>query len=530
MNDVPRPAFSAPVEHSEHPLRAAVVGTGVMGRGIAQLMAQAGCRVSLYDAREGAAEAACGAVLDQWSRLLAKGKLSEDAVERYGARLAVVETLDELSGCDLVIEAIVEDLDVKRSLFRDLEARISPGAILATNTSSLSVTQLAAGCRHPSRVAGLHFFNPVPLMRVVEIIGGARTEPAVLDQLEALVRRTGHAAVRAKDTPGFIVNHAGRAYPTEALKIVGEGVAEFADVDDILREASGFKLGPFELLDLTALDVSHPVMESIYEQYYQEPRYRPSGIARQRLAAGLLGRKSGRGFYEYAADGARQAPTGSSALGSPSVPDAGASDEPRTPPVWVGGGERDDLERLRALVVASGAVLESADLPSPGALILTCPLGWDASTTAAKHALDAVRTVAVDPMHGFAGRRTLMTNPLTDPAWLAAARRLLTQDGTAATVIRDSTGFVSQRVLAMVVNLGCDIVQQRVCSPADLDTAVRLGLGYPQGPLAWGDVLGPQRVLRILDRLLATTGDPRYRPSPWLRRRSQLGASLLQPD
>lgn len=499
----------------ETPLRSAVVGTGVMGRGIAQLLAQSGCRVQLYDARDGAAEAACGAILEQWARLHGKGKISTEAFERYGARLEVVDDLDSLAATDLVVEAVVEDLDVKRALFRELENRVTPRTILATNTSSLSVTEIAAAAKHPERIAGLHFFNPVPLMRVVEIVGGARTDDAVLDQLEALVRRSGHSPVRAQDTPGFIVNHAGRAFGTEALRIAGESVADFSDIDDILREASGFKLGPFELLDLTALDVSHPVMESIYQQYYQEPRYRPSVIARQRLAAGLLGKKSGRGFYVYAEDGTKLSPAhhAESPISSEGL-------------VWIGGGEREDVERLKTLVAGLGATVESGDAPSPKALILVCPLGWDASTVVAKHNLDATRSVAIDPFHGYAGRRTLMSTPVTGSAWLGAARALFARDGVPVTSIRDSNGFVSQRVVAMVVNLGCDIVQQRICSPDDLDTAVRLGLAYPQGPLTWGDTLGPQKILRILERMLISTGDPRYRPSPWLRRRAQLGASL----
>ena len=499
----------------ETPLRAAVVGTGVMGRGIAQLLAQSGCRVLLFDAREGAAEAACGAVLEQWARLHGKGKISTDALERYGARLEVVDDLDSLAATELVIEAVVENLEVKRALFHALESRVTSRAILASNTSSLSITEIAATARHPERIAGLHFFNPVPLMRVVEIVGGARTDPKVLDQLEALIRRSGHSAVRAQDTPGFIVNHAGRAYPTEALRIAGEGVADFADIDDILREASGFKLGPFELLDLTALDVSHPVMESIYQQYYQEPRYRPSVIARQRLAAGLLGRKTGHGFYDYAEDGSKLL---RARFAEPPISSDGL--------VWVGGGEPEDVARLKVLVAGLGATVENAEAPSTKALILLCPLGWDASATVAKLNLDATRSIAIDPLHGFDGRRTLMTTPVTGSPWLAAARALFARDGVPTTAIRDSVGFVSQRIVAMVVNLGCDLVQQGICTPDDLDTAVRLGLAYPQGPLTWGDTLGPQKILRILERMLVSTGDPRYRPSPWLRRRAQLGASL----
>src|SRR5690606_10302928 len=210
-----------------------------------------------------------------------------------------------LAGCDLVVEAIVERLDAKRALFAELEGIVGEGCVLASNTSSLSVTAIAAGCARPQRVVGWHFFNPVPLMKVVEVVNGARTEPGIVDDMVALSRATGHLPVVAQDTPGFIVNHAGRAYGTESLKALSEGVADVPTIDRILREqvgfdGSGFRLGPFELMDLTGLDVSHPVMESIYRQFYDEARFRPSVITAQRVAAGLLGRKTGEGFYRYA--------------------------------------------------------------------------------------------------------------------------------------------------------------------------------------------------------------------------------------
>lgn len=501
-----------------------VVGAGVMGRGIAQILIQSGHDVWLHDAFAGAAEKAQASLAQQLGRLVEKGKLAAEKRDAALARLHLAAALADLAPCRLVIEAIVENLDAKVALFRELEGIVADDAILATNTSSLSVTQLAAACRRPERVAGLHFFNPVPLMKVAEVIGGARTEPALLDALAALVEKAGHAAVRAGDTPGFIVNHLGRAYSTEALRIVGEGIAGYAEVDDVMREAAGFKLGPFELLDLTALDVSHPVMESIYEQYYHEPRYRPSALARQRMTAGLLGRKTGAGFYGYGADGAKVAPE--------TEPGEDLS-QAELPHIWVGGGEAADVTKLKEVVASLGGVVESGDHPSDGCLILVCPLGWDATTTAIDHHLDASRTVAIDPLHGFAafsGRRTLMVTPATTEEALRAARALFGRDGVPVTTINDSPGFLAQRILASIVNLGADIVQQRVCSPQDLDTAVRLALAYPKGPLALGDSLGAARVLTILERMENFYGDPRYRPSPWLKRRAKLGLSLTVPD
>src|SRR5205807_776101 len=328
------------------------------------------------------------------------GRLERDALARAQANLVVADSRESLASCPIVIEAIVEDLDAKRELFRSLEDIVSEDCLMASNTSSFSITAIAAACKGPERIAGFHFFNPVPLMKVVEVVDGLLTAPWVGEALAALALRCGHKPVRAKDTPGFIVNHAGRGYGTEALRILGEGVAEFHGIDRILRDAAGFRLGPFELLDLTGLDVSHPVMESIYRQYYEEPRFRPSPIAAQRVHAGLLGRKSGRGFYRH----------------------------------------------------ENGKQEEIPDPPAP-----------------------AARPASV---------------------WVPGS------------VIRDSPGFVAQRVVAQIVNTACDIAQQRIASPADIDAAVTLGLGYPRGPLAWGDAIGPARILGSLLTLHDFYGDP----------------------
>src|SRR5258707_13240493 len=286
--DVPRPDLSL-----------AVIGTGVMGRGIAQIAAQAGIRTLLHDSRPGAAREAKDTLSRQLSRLAEKGRLDRDAVAGAEASLVIADSLAALSSCPIVIEAVAEDLKAKRELFAALEAIVAEDCLMASNTSSFSITAIAAACKRPERVAGFHSFNPVPLMKVVEVVDGLLTAPWVGEALVALALRCGHRPVRAKDTPGFIVNHAGRGYGTEALRILGEGIAEFHQIDRILRDCAGFRLGPFELLDLTGLDVSHPVMESIYRQYYEEPRFRPSPLTGQRVAAGLLGRKSGSGFYRY---------------------------------------------------------------------------------------------------------------------------------------------------------------------------------------------------------------------------------------
>jgi 3-hydroxybutyryl-CoA dehydrogenase len=496
-----------------------LVGTGVMGAGIAQIVAQAGVEVRLFDAREGAAEAAKQNLAATLAKLQAKGKLTQEAVDAALARLLPVAGIEALAGCDMVVEAIVENLDVKRNLMTQLEAVVDADCILATNTSSLSVTAIATACKHPQRVAGFHFFNPVPLMKIVEVIDGIATDPSVSDALLDLAKRTGHTGVRAKDTPGFIVNHAGRAYGTEALKILGEGVAPKGEVDRILREGAGFRMGPLELFDLTALDVSHPVMESIYTQYYHDPRYRPSPLTRSMLVAGHVGRKVGQGFYQYQDGKMIDAP-------APQPVPSVAS----LPPVWLGAESEEDYASLKDLVQRLGATVECGDQPSAEALCVLAPYGDDATTAATDFGTDPRRSVCIDLLTDLGRQRTLMLTPLTSPVMRDAAHALFAADGVGVSVIRDSVGFVAQRVLAMVVNLACDIAQQEIASVEDIDNAVRLGLGYPQGPLAWGDALGARRILTIMERMYALTGDPRYRPSPWLRRRAVLGASLRTPE
>lgn len=505
-----------PLDASRPDLSLAVIGTGVMGRGIAQIAAQAGIRVVLYDTRSEAAPAARDYVAQMLSKLAEKGRLAPDAAKAAIGRIEIANTLEHLRACDVVVEAIVEDVAPKRALFAQLESIVSPECVLATNTSSLQVTAIAALCKHPERVAGFHFFNPVPLMKVVEVIDGVMTSPWVGEALTALAARMGHTPVRAKDTPGFIVNHAGRGYGTEAFQILREGIAEFHQIDRVLREAAGFRMGPFELLDLSGLDVSHAVMESIYNQYYQEPRYRPSPIAAQRVGAGLFGRKSGdRGFYRYSEGKAE------SIADAPTPP-------PADVPVWV---SREGLGAdLGDLVARLHAGAKSGGRPNDRALCLIAPLGKDATTTALAEGLDPKRTIAVDCLPGLTKRRTLMTTPLTTPAMRDAAHALLAGDGVPVTMIHDSPGFIAQRVIAQIINIGADIAQQRIATPQDIDRAVTLGLGYPTGPLAWGDAIGPARVLTILGELFDFYQDSRYRPSPWLKRRALLGVSLLTPE
>jgi 3-hydroxybutyryl-CoA dehydrogenase len=507
----------------------ALVGTGAMGQGIAQLCAQAGSIVYLFDTQEGAAHRARTRLESQWLKLVEKNKITQESALSYLSRLEVVDSLQALSKCDLVIEAILEQLPLKQALFKSLEDICAPSCRFASNTSSLSVTSIASGMKEPSRLAGFHFFNPVPLMRVIEVVKGLKTDPSLTQALLQYGSELGHNTILTQDTPGFVINHAGRAFPTEALRILSESVSDHATIDAILKDQVGFKLGPFELMDLTSLDVSHPVMESIYHQYFEEPRYRPNYITTQRLAGGLVGKKVGEGFYQYV-DGLAQYPE-ISAGASEGVKADFAKGVRELAPVWV-HPKAARYEELKGLLLSLGAQLESTPSPSEKALCIVAPLGLDVSTCAVLFALDPARTIGIDMLVPDAKtkRRVICTNPSLRHDMLEQAQVLLGADAKPVSTLRDSAGFVTQRVLACIVNIASDICQQSVCSPKDLDLAVPLGLGYPKGPLTMGDELGVQNVFEILFNMQTVYGDPRYRPSPWLRRRAALGLSLLHEE
>lgn len=486
-----------------------VIGTGVMGRGIAQLAAAGGLTVQLADADPEAVRAATAHIGQMFDKLASKGTMSAEQVERASARLVPVDGPLAATSCDVVIEAVREDLSTKKELFAGLEQACPERTVFVTNTSSLPVTSVATALQDPTRLAGLHFFNPVPLMRLVEVIPGARTAEWIPQQLVELVRRLGHQPVRASDTPGFLVNHAGRGLVTEALQLLSEGVAGPAELDRIARDALGLKMGPLELLDLTGLDVSHPVLESIWSGFYAEPRLRPSPITRNRMEAGLLGRKTGEGFYRYV-DGVQQ------------VPDEPRAPEPAGRVIW-----SDDAELLADLETA-GTAVDRGQWPADDAVILVAPDGRGAAETAVREALPAQRVCGVDPL-GAENRYVLTVQPAVDPEVVRAAWAALAATGRPVTVVRDGVGMVAQRLLAAVVNTGCFIAEQRLAEPGDIDTAVRLGLGYPRGPLEWGQQVGASRMLEILRALQESTGDPRYRPSRWLVERAELGVALTEP-
>ncbi|MBV8408194.1 MAG: 3-hydroxyacyl-CoA dehydrogenase [Alphaproteobacteria bacterium] len=495
-------------------LTVGVVGNGAMGRGIAQVTAQGGIKAILFDAAEGGAAKAKAAIVDILKGLAARGRLSEADVAKTEANLVVADGLADLKGCHIVIEAVFENLEVKQKLFGELEAMVAPDAILASNTSSIRIASIARSLKHRERICGMHYFNPVPLMKLVEVIRAAETAQWVVAAMTALGQRQTRVPVVVGDTPGFLVNLGGTAIGTEGLRICQEGRASVAQVDAVMRDTCGFRMGPFELMDLTGIDVNFPARKIIYEGFFHDRRMTPSPYHENLYAAGKLGRKTGGGWYAYDAKGAKVDP------GADYATDAA----PATSVVIMDPHNK----KLTSLIAHDGARMLGAD--DGKSSILVAPIGKDCTTTAVELELDPKRTIAVD-LTGDTGKRiTVMTAPGADKAVLDSAVALFAKSGTKVTVIRDSPGFIAQRMCAMIANLGCEMAMIGIASAQDVDTAMTLGLNYPHGPLALADWLGVRDCHEILVQLQAITGDDRYRPSQWLRRRAMLGMSATTPE
>lgn len=292
-----------------------VIGAGTMGTGIAQVAATAGHTVHVFDVDGSQRERASASVTKVHDRLVEKGKLDRAKADAILERVRFVDSLEAMRGDALIVEAIVESLAVKKRVFEELESLVDADAVMATNTSSLSVTAIAASCERPARVLGTHFFNPAPLLPLVEIVPGIQTAGEVLARTRERIDAWGKTTVVAKDTPGFIVNRVARPFYGEALRILEEGIADVATIDWAMEDLGGFRMGPFKLMDLIGNDVNFAVTESVYEAFYYDPRYRPSFTQKRMVEAGRLGRKSGRGYYDYASDVTPLAPTRNRELG-----------------------------------------------------------------------------------------------------------------------------------------------------------------------------------------------------------------------
>ena len=477
-----------------------VVGAGPMGAGIAQVGLTSGLRVVLYDLSAEALARAAQDIEGRIARMVEKGQLGAGAVEDARARLTLAASIADFAPCDFVVEAIIERLEPKQALFAELEAVIAEDAVLASNTSSLSVAAIARNCRNKARVCGLHFFNPVPLMKLVEVIAAPGTDTATAERATTLTKQLGKVPVAVRDGPGFLVNLQGRAYTTECLALLQEQIAEPSVIDRIMKDGAGFRMGPFELLDLTGIDVNYPVSVFIYEGYHHDPRLRTTAGHALMADAGLYGRKVGRGFHDYGGD-------------APAY----------EPPVPSGRKLRPHFGEPSAHWAALGDVEAGEDVT------LIAPLGEDCATACHRLGLDPASTVAID-FTGVERRHLTVMAAVGGHARAEDVADWLRGLGFGVEVIGDSPGFVLQRVLSGIANLGCELAQMGVGTPADIDTAMKLAQNYPLGPFEWAQKLGLATVYTVMQQLQAITGSDRYRPSLWLRRRTMLGLSPYTPD
>ncbi len=490
-----------------------VIGAGTMGAGIAQVAAAAGHPVVLFDTASGAVERGIGQTAAGLDKLVARGRMQAGDRDALLERIRPADNIEQLAGCALVIEAVVEKLEIKQDLFRALEDICRDDTILATNTSSLSVTAIGAALSRPGRLVGMHFFNPAPIMKLVEVVSGLDTDAGVAARVFDTATAWGKHAVHARSTPGFIVNRVARPFYGEALRLLEERAADIAVLDRVMRDAGGFRMGPFELMDLIGIDVNYAVSCSVYDAFYQDPRFVPSLEQKQRVDAGRLGRKSGHGFYDYdgQADTARATP----------APPADA------PPSVAAGDLPDFAAPLLERIAASGIAVDRDDdamgiIRVPGA-VLAVTDGRTATRRAVEDVHDDLVLVDLCLDYGAATSVAVAASMNAGPAALRAITGLLQAAGLAAYPVSDTPGLVVMRLVSMLANEACEAVLAGVCDAAGVDTAMKSGVNYPRGPLAWADAVGADTVLTVLNHLQQGYGSDRYRPSLLLQQHVYAG-------
>lgn len=496
-----------------------VIGAGAMGAGIAQVAAQVGHSVILHDNQPGAAIAGIDNIRRQLERRVAKGKMTQDDVYSIIARLQPADAIDALADSRLVIEAIIENLDIKRQVFAELEALCSPDTLFTSNTSSLSITSIAANLEHPERMAGLHFFNPAPVMKLVEVVSGLATTAEVADTLYATANAWGKVAVHASSTPGFIVNRVARPFYAEGLRLLQEGASDAATLDALLREAGGFRMGPFELMDLIGHDVNYAVTRSVFDAYYGDTRFEPSLVQHALVEAGQLGRKSGQGFFDYREEQREGAIKPQPNIAPPA--------QFELPPLVVQGDPGVIAPLLERAQETGLDVVRRESLQQDGTtrlrlgdLVLALSDGRCAAERAANEGLEAL--VLFDLCLDYRSARAIALS--ASHATSSEARQLATaffqRLGMDVVWLTDTPGLVVLRTVAMLANEAADAVFQGVCSAQDGDLAMQAGVNYPRGPLAWADLLGLPFVHRTLTHLQQSYGEERYRASFLLRRKA----------
>ena len=500
----------------------AVIGAGAMGAGIAQVAAQAGHPVKLYDNREGASAQAIDKIGAQLEKLVARGKFTAEQREGVLSRMTPVDNIEALADAKLVVEAIVENLDVKRSVLATLEELCSDDCILASNTSSLSITSLAANAKVPGRVVGMHFFNPAPIMKLVEVVSGLATDPAVAETVYDTSLAWGKKPVYTRSTPGFIVNRVARPFYAESLRLLQEQAADCATLDALMRDAGGFRMGAFELTDLIGHDVNYAVTCSVFDAYYGDFRFQPSLIQKELVDAGRLGRKTGHGFYDYS-EGAER----------PQAAEL-SSESPLKQCSIVGSA--GPLMSLQGRFVASGVTLTpvEADQAASDGMFRTTDAtialtdGRMACQRAIEDGIDNLVLIDLALDYSKASRLAISWAHNTSEAAVQQVVDLLAAAGITATPLADIPGLAVMRTVAMLANEGADAVLHNVGDVAGVDLAMCAGVNYPRGPLAWADQVGVARIETVLANLQASYGEDRYRPSLLLRRLAAQGKSFYE--
>ncbi|MBQ0998018.1 3-hydroxyacyl-CoA dehydrogenase [Streptomyces nigra] len=478
----------------------AVVGTGTMGQGIAQVALVAGHPVRLYDAAPGRARAAADAIVARLDRLVEKERLSGADRDAARDRLLPAESLGDLADCALVVEAVLERLDVKQELFRELEGIVGEDCLLATNTSSLSVTAIGGALANPGRFVGLHFFNPAPLLPLVEVVSGFATDVTSATRAYETARAWGKTPVACADTPGFIVNRIARPFYAEAFAVYEAQGADPATIDAVLRECGGFRMGAFELTDLIGQDVNESVTTSVWESFFQDVRFTPSLAQRRLVESGRLGRKTGHGWYDYA-DGTAERP-------EPHTAEPG-----RTPAHVVAEGDLGPASELLALIREAGIPVREEEEDHGTRLVL--PSGGQLALADGQTSVEFRDVVYFDLALDYrrATRIALSASQDTSPATLAEAVGLFQALGKDVSVIGDVPGMIVARTVARIVDLAHDAVAKGVATEEDIDTAMRLGVNYPLGPFEWSRRLGRNWAYALLDDLHLRDPSGRYAPS-----------------
>jgi 3-hydroxybutyryl-CoA dehydrogenase len=499
--------------------RLGVVGAGTMGAGIAQLGCLAGLDTVLHDPLPDALESGRERVRSGLEKGAERGRWTAEEAQAAGERLSLAPSLEELSGCELVIEAAPERIELKRELFGRLSEICGENTVLATNTSSILVSSLASAAARPENVVGMHFFNPPPLMRLLEVIAAEQTGERALAMASAVGEAMGKTVIVARDGPGFLVNRCGRPFGGEALRLLQERVASVEQIDRIVRLGGGFRMGPFELMDLVGIDVGYEVAQSFTAQSFGEPRWKPSMLQAQMVAAGRMGRKTGRGWYSYEE--------------GPHRPD---DPEPRAPAGGEGrrvaiAGSGPVAEGLRARACAAGFEVSELGHGESELIVDAGPAGADlrgrhgtplvvscaARSLAARGLPDACGFQLLPPVADT--RLVELTRiPSTADEAAAAAERFFTALGLELEWVEDAPGLVLGRIVCALVNEALFAIGEGVGSADDVDTGVTLGLNHPRGPLARGRELGFDHVLATIDGLWDERREERYRAAPLLRR------------